>query len=51
MKSSKKKIGKMIEDGRARFIEVPDDPAEKVKVLQGDGQEIGAIELWQAFKL
>jgi hypothetical protein len=40
-------INKIICDSRARYIEIPFDPATcpMVKVLQGDGQQIGTVEL------
>lgn len=51
--TQKKLIDSWLFDNRARYIELPYDAStcKEVKVLQGDGQQIGTIELWQAMKI
>lgn len=47
-----KKVTKIISDGRAKYLELPDDSTtEKVRILQHDGQEIGQITVAEAFHL
>jgi len=49
-----KKVGEIINDNRARYIEMPKELlncGQFVKVLQEGGQTIGQITTAQAFKL
>ena len=50
-----KKLEKIIDDNRQRYLEMPDashfQAGARVNVLQGDGQKIADISIAEAFKL
>lgn len=43
----KTKVNNLINDSRARYIEIPKETYEDFPVLQSDGQVIGYIKTWQ----